>query len=87
MDEGHALSGMVALRLISSLIELTGALLMWRAGAVRAALQVNALLGLVGPMILLLVSTFGLLGLAGQVSPGKLVLVVTGVLLIFFGVT
>ncbi|MBE3576445.1 MAG: YqhV family protein [Limnochordales bacterium] len=77
---------MVALRFISSLIELTGALLMWRAGTVKGAFQINASLGLVGPIILLLVSSLGIAGLAAQVSPWKLALVIAGVMLIFAGV-
>lgn len=86
MDEARILTGMVALRLISSMVELTGALLMWRSGSVRGAFQVNATLGLLGPIILLLVSSLGIAGLAGQISPWKLALVIAGVMLIFAGV-
>lgn len=87
MSEHRVVMGMVALRLLSSLLELTGALLMWHLGTVRGAFQVNAILGLVGPTILILVSTLGLVGLAGQIAPAKLLLIVAGVLLIFWGVT
>jgi hypothetical protein len=78
--------GMAAVRMISSLIELSAALLMLKFNRVEDAMKINALLAFVGPIILLTVTTIGLAGLAGRVEPVKMVIIGIGVILIFIGV-
>lgn len=78
--------GMAAVRMISSLIELSAALLMLKFNRVEDAMKINALLAFVGPIILLTVTTIGLAGLAGRVEPTKMVIIAAGVILIFIGV-
>ncbi|MGI6491558.1 MAG: YqhV family protein [Peptococcaceae bacterium] len=78
--------GMAGLRLLSGAIELTAALLMLKFGRVETAFKINALLALVGPMILLTVTGLGLAGLAGRISPMGMLLVISGVVLIFLGI-
>lgn len=86
MDRDPFAAGMALTRLISACIELTGAYLMWRAGRVDAAMRVNAYLGLVGPLVLITVTTIGIVGLAGKGLPvSKIVLILMGVYLIIFG--
>lgn len=76
---------MALLRLIAGTIEITAALLMLKLGEVQAALKINGVLGLIGPIILTLVGSLGLIGLRDQLSWEKLVVTSIGVLLIFLG--
>ncbi len=76
---------MALLRIIAGSLEITAALLMIRSGRVTIALQINGILGLVGPMILTAVSFLGLAGLAGRISIAKLGIVGIGVFLILLG--
>ena len=78
--------GMAGLRLLSGAIEFTAAILMLKFGRVETALKINALLAMVGPMILLTVTGLGLAGLAGRISPSGMLLVLSGVALIFLGI-
>jgi len=84
--ETKLVSGMALLRIIAGGIEIGAALLMLHYRRVDAALRINAILGMIGPTILLLVSSLGLVALAGQVDWDRYIIVLFGVLLIFLGV-
>lgn len=77
--------GMAALRFLSATIEFCAAMLMLYFSRVEVAFKINAGLALVGPTILLVVTSLGLIGLAGKLSPMGLLCIFTGVGLIFFG--
>ncbi|MGB9860107.1 MAG: YqhV family protein [Moorellaceae bacterium] len=81
----HVLA-MASLRLLSGLIELSAALLMLKLNRVEAALKVNAVLALVGPTIMWTVMALGLWGLAGRIPLSKMLIIIVGVGLIFYGV-
>ena len=83
LDEGRTVGGMAALRVLAGTIEISAAILMLRYGRVSTALRINAVLGLIGPTILLVVSTLGLMGLVGRVSLERLAAVAVAVALIF----
>lgn len=83
--ESRNLLGMSVLRIISGCLEIGTAFLFLRLKKVEAALQLNAILGLVGPIIFLLVSGLGLISVAVKVSPFKVVLIALGVLFIVIG--
>ncbi|NLW55501.1 MAG: DUF2619 domain-containing protein [Firmicutes bacterium] len=83
--ENKILSGMAILRMLSGLLEIATALLILRLQKVETALQLNAILGLVGPMVFLLVSALGLVAVAVRLSPAKVCLIVLGVLFIIIG--
>ncbi len=83
--ELRAVLTMALLRLLAGTIEITAGLLMLKFGRVQTALKINSMLGLIGPIILTLVGTIGLIGLSNQLSWSKLVLTALGVLLIFLG--
>lgn len=87
MDVGEAtvVRTMALLRTASSLVELIAAVAILRLGSIRNALRVNALLGLIGPLFLLAVTAVGIYGLAGEVRPARLAIILTGVLLVFVG--
>lgn len=76
---------MATIRFISASIETAAAILMLRSGRVEAALRINGILGLVGPTILISVTLMGVLGLAGKLPVGKILLIFMGVYLIIFG--
>ncbi len=78
--------GMALLRILAGCIELAAAALMLRFNEVEAAFRINALLGLIGPLIFLTVSSLGLVGLAASMSAGSILLVLLGVALIFLAV-
>lgn len=78
---------MAMLRCISAGIEFTAAMLMLKFGRVETALKINAVLAMVGPTIMVLVTTLGLVGLAGKVSLSKLGIIFSGVVLIFYGIS
>lgn len=81
-EEAKLVAGMALLRLIAGTIEISGALLMLKFQRVESAIQINAVLGLIGPSIFVLVSAIGIMGLAGKLSYAKLGLIAAGVLLI-----
>lgn len=78
-------TSMGVVRAVSAAIETTGALLILRAAHVEEALQINALLGLAGPIVLIVVTTLGVIGMAGRIHPAKILLIFIGVYLILYG--
>jgi hypothetical protein len=78
--------GMAGLRLLSGTIEVLAALLMLYYGTVERAVMVNAFLSLVGPTVLILVTTLGLIGLAEKLEFWRMAIVMAGVGLILWGV-
>ncbi|MDD4766392.1 MAG: YqhV family protein [Desulfotomaculaceae bacterium] len=78
--------GMAGLRFLSASIEFTAAMLMLMYGRVEIAFKINALLAMVGPTVLLTVTTLGLIGLAGKIAPSGMITVILGVILIFVGI-
>jgi hypothetical protein len=85
VTELRAVLTMALLRLLAGTLEITAGLLMVKLGRVESALKINAVLGLVGPVILTLVSAVGLLHLSTQLPWPKIALISLGVILIFWG--
>ena len=81
-----AVLGMAFLRLLSGSIEIFAAILMLRFNSVEKALMINSSLALVGPIILILTTTIGLVGIVGDISVMKIVWVLLGVAFILIGV-
>ena len=79
------LRGMVGVRLLSGCLELTGAFLMWRLGRLGAAVRINGVLGLLGPVVLTLTMLIGVAGLATRLPVAKLLWIGAGVMLILVG--
>ncbi|OPX85819.1 MAG: hypothetical protein A4E54_02211 [Pelotomaculum sp. PtaB.Bin117] len=78
--------GMAGIRVLSATIEFTAAMLMLKYGQVETAFKINAALALVGPTVLIAVTSLGLIGLAGKISPAGMATVILGVFLIFIGI-
>ena len=78
---------MAFFRLLSSSIELIAALLMLKFNNVETAFKINAALAMVGPSIMLAVTSLGLVGLAGKIPLSGMVFVVMGVAMIFYGIS
>ncbi|HBT19839.1 MAG TPA: DUF2619 domain-containing protein [Peptococcaceae bacterium] len=77
--------GMALVRFFSAFMEFSAAVLMLKLNRVDKAMQVNAFLALVGPIVLITATGIGLAGLAGKTSPYKLILIALGVFLIVVG--
>ncbi|HXL03467.1 MAG: YqhV family protein [Firmicutes bacterium] len=76
---------MASLRVIGAGVEIAAAILMLKVNTVETALRINAVLGLIGPVVLIAVSILGLWGLVERVSFTKLVMTLCGVILIIAG--
>ena len=85
LDLDPYVRGMAFTRILSATIEFSAALLMIRLNQVESSMRVNAFLGLVGPLILLTSMAIGLVGMAGKISIGRVLLIVIGVMLILRG--
>lgn len=81
-----AVLGMALLRLLSGSIELIAAILMLKFNSIEKALVVNSSLALIGPIILILTTSIGLLGIVEKISYMKMVWIFLGVGFIFVGV-
>ena len=79
-------AGMALLRIISGIIEFSAAMLMLKLNKVDQAMKINALLAVIGPTVLILVTAIGIAGLAGKISFSKMMFVILGVGFIFYGV-
>lgn len=78
--------GMAGIRVLSSCIEFAGAMLMLYFGTAGKALQVNAGLALVGPLVLVSVTLLGIVGIAGEgIAWQRIALIMLGVACILFG--
>lgn len=73
------------LRILSGSIELTAAALMIYFDRVETSLKINAFLALIGPIIMIVVTSLGIIGIAEKVSLIKMLTILAGVTLIFFG--
>ncbi|MCX7571452.1 YqhV family protein [Tumebacillus sp. DT12] len=82
----NILYGMAGLRFLSGSIEIIAALLMLYYGTVQKAVQINAGLAMVGPTVLILVTSLGLIGLADKLEFWRMAVVMGGVGLILWGV-
>jgi len=79
-------ASMATLRVLSGTTEIIAAVLMLRYMKVEKALLINSGLAFVGPMILLLTTTIGLVGMADKLSLSKMFWILLGVSCIFFGI-
>lgn len=78
---------MSIVRFISSLIELTAAILFLKFQDIKIALRINAFLGLVGPLIFLVVSFLGIFNLIDRLPLKKLIFIFLGIIFILIGTT
>ncbi len=77
--------GMSMIRFISGMIEFSAALLMFKFNSREVAFQINSFLALVGPTVMVLVTSLGLIGLADKFSLLQMGVIILGVSLIFIG--
>ncbi|MCA0171114.1 DUF2619 domain-containing protein [Bacillus sp. RAR_GA_16] len=81
----HSVLVMGLLRLLSGVIELISAILILIIHDLKTAMIINAALAIVGPVILVTTMTVGLIGLAGDLSILKILLILVGVGFILIG--
>jgi hypothetical protein len=72
------------LRFLSGLVEIAGAIACLRYDSVSAALRVNSLIGLAGP-VFFLIGGIGFVSVSSQLHPPKLAALVAGMLLVLWG--
>ncbi|HEX2954288.1 MAG TPA: DUF2619 domain-containing protein [Bacillota bacterium] len=83
--EERAVQSMASLRIISGLIEIVAAIVIMRFGRVETALRINALLGLIGPIVFIVVSALGIVAVAVKIVPMKVAFLAIGFLLVLLG--
>jgi len=67
------------------MIELTAAYLMYYFANIKTAIRINAFLGIVGPIILILVTFIGLIGISTRLNLEKFILISLGIIFILLG--
>ncbi|MFC7395289.1 YqhV family protein [Scopulibacillus cellulosilyticus] len=77
---------MASFRILSGLIEITAAILILKFNSIEKGLMINSALALVGPAILIITTTVGLLGLTDRISYQRIIWVMVGVTCILFRV-
>lgn len=79
--------GMALMRCLSGLIEFTAAMLMLRFDSVEKAMKINAVLAVIGPTVMVVVTSIGLVGLSQKgFSASRFLLIIAGVTLIFVSI-
>ncbi|MDC3416230.1 YqhV family protein [Aquibacillus salsiterrae] len=82
-----AILGMALLRLLSGTIEISAAFLIFKIHQVDKALLINSSLAIVGPLILIITTSIGLLSIAADISYVKIIWIFVGIICIFYGVS
>ncbi|MGE5483958.1 MAG: DUF2619 domain-containing protein [Ignavibacteriales bacterium] len=77
-----SLYGVAAVRIVSGLVEILAAVYILRRGSLRTALRVNAALGLVGPVALVVATVIGAAGLKAELRPLSMALLFVGIAII-----
>lgn len=77
---------MATLRIVSGTLEIIAAILMLKLGRIDKALAVNTALAFVGPTVLILTTSLGLMGMADKLSWGKIGWVACGVICLLIGI-
>jgi hypothetical protein len=85
--EQATINNMALIRVVSGLLEIITAVFIVRLGRVDLALRLNALLGLIGPLIFILVSVLGIAAIAVKLSWLKVGLLSLGIVLVIWGTT
>ena len=76
---------MALIRVLSGVLELLAACLMLKFDSRIIAFQINSFLALIGPTIMLIVTSIGLIGLANKLSLLQMFFIILGVIFIFIG--
>ncbi|MHA0855574.1 YqhV family protein [Paenibacillus sp. CMAA1364] len=77
---------MSSLRIISGSLEIAAALWMLKVGQVDKALTINTMLAFVGPTVLILTTSIGLIGMADKLSWAKMIWILLGVTCLLIGI-
>ncbi|WP_433946338.1 YqhV family protein [Paenibacillus sp. SN-8-1] len=79
-------ASMATLRIVSGTLEIIAAILMLKLGRIDKALAVNTALAFVGPTVLIVTTSLGLMGMADKLSWGKIGWVACGVICLLIGI-
>ncbi|WP_186578256.1 YqhV family protein [Aquibacillus kalidii] len=73
-------------RILSGCIEILAAFLILKYNEIEKALIINSSLAIVGPIILILTTTIGLIGLTDKMSLSKFLWIALGITILIYGV-
>lgn len=79
-------ASMATLRIVSGTLEIIAAILMLKLGRIDKALAVNSALAFVGPTVLIVTTSLGLMGMSDKLSWGKIGWVACGVICLLIGI-
>lgn len=77
---------MALFRFLSGMIEITAGMLMLKYNMVTKALLINSLLAIVGPTVLLITTSIGVIGMQDKLSISSMFFIMLGVFLIIYGI-
>lgn len=72
-------------RMLYGLLSFSAGLLIFYFKDLQQAMKINGFMGSLGPFVFLTLSLIGLAGLASQIEPRKLIMLIAGVALIMLG--
>lgn len=84
-DRNNVLLAMVVLRALSGIIEFGAGFLMYYLNSIKKSMKINALLGFMGPAVLIIITFLGLVEISTNINLKKIVLIALGVILIIIG--
>lgn len=73
---------MAIIRLGFGSVSILGGILMLYHNQVESALKINSIIGSIGPFVFLLVSFIGIMGIASNMPPQRIAMIVVGIALI-----
>ncbi|WAA10791.1 YqhV family protein [Fervidibacillus albus] len=82
----RAILGMAFLRILSGSIEILVAIIILKLNDIEKALVVNSSLAIIGPMILIITTSIGVIGLSDKISFSSIIWIFIGVACILYGV-
>jgi hypothetical protein len=74
------------LRIFSGSIEIIAAVLIIKVNQIDKALIINSSLAIIGPLVLIITTSIGVLSITDNISYGKIVWIFIGIACIFYGV-
>ncbi|MBM7572317.1 YqhV family protein [Aquibacillus albus] len=81
-----AIVAMALLRVLSGTIEILAAFLIVKVNEVEKALIINSSLAIVGPIILILTTSIGVISIANNISYSNILWIFIGIICILYGI-
>ncbi|QDP38996.1 YqhV family protein [Radiobacillus deserti] len=82
----HAVLAIAITRLLSGCIEIVAALLILKYNEIEKAFVINSSLAIIGPLILIVTTTLGLVGMSDRMTLSKFFWIFLGIVFLIYGV-